>query len=221
MVQPKSTQSFVPIKEIRDGVAMLKDGSMRMILMASSLNFALKSEDEQNAIILQYQNFLNSLDFPIQIFVSSRKLDIVPYIGLLEDAGKEQANDLLRIQIREYVEFIKNFVKTTNIVTKTFYIVIPYNLPGLQIKGDNPFSEIFGALRKSKKTESEQKNIEFEEVRVQLQQRAGVVQDGLARIGIRTVFLNTEELIELFYKLFNPGEAESGLVASQVSISKQ
>lgn len=220
MVQTKSTQAFVPIKEIRDGVVILKDGSMRMILMASSLNFALKSEDEQNAIILQYQNFLNSLDFPIQIFVSSRKLDIVPYIGLLEDAEKEQANDLLKIQTREYMEFIKNFVKTTNIVTKTFYIAIPYNPPAMQIKGDSPVSGILDTFRKSKKTELEQKDIEFEEVKVQLQQRASVVQDGLSRIGIRTVFLNTEELIELFYKLFNPGEAESGLVASQISISK-
>jgi hypothetical protein len=193
----KPTQEFVPIKEIRDGVVFLKDGSMRAILMTSTLNFALKSEDEQTAIILQYQNFLNSLDFTVQFFIESRKMNISPYINLLENAEKEQTNELLKIQTIEYMEFIKNFVKTTNIVSKNFYIVVPYSSKVLS-------GNIFGR----KKTESEKKDTQFEEAKTQLQQRAVLVQGGLSSLGIRAVLLNTEELIELFYKLFNPGELE-------------
>ncbi len=175
----------------------MKDGAIRAILMVSSLNFALKSEDEQTAIILQYQNFLNSLDFTVQIFIESRKLNISPYINLLEDAEKEQTNELLKIQTLEYMEFIKNFVKTTNIVSKNFYIVVPYSQTILP-------QSIFGR----KKTESDKKDERFEEIKTQLHQRVGLVQGGLSSIGIRAVPLNTEELIELFYKLFNPGELE-------------
>ena len=106
-VAAKTTQEFVPIKEIRQGVVILKDGSLRAIVMCSSLNFALKSADEQQSIMFQFQNFLNSLDFSIQIFIQSRKLDIRPYIALLEGREKEQSNDLMKIQTREYIEYIK------------------------------------------------------------------------------------------------------------------
>lgn len=215
-ISGKSTQEFVPIREIRDNILVLKDGSLRMILMASSLNFALKSEDEQSALILQYQNFLNSLDFSIQVFIESRKLDISPYIGLLEDAEKGQANELLKIQTREYIEFIRNFVKTTNIVTKNFYVVVPYNPRVTSASSKNPLSDVLKIFTKEK-DRSQQRNIEFDEIKIQLQQRAGVIQDGLARVGIRTVPLNTEELIELFYKLFNPDEAESKKLINQMS----
>ena len=102
----KTTQEFVPIKEIRQGIVVLKDGSLRAIVMCSSLNFALKSTDEQQSIMFQFQNFLNTLDFSIQIFIQSRKLDIRPYIALLEEREKEQSNDLMKIQTREYIEFI-------------------------------------------------------------------------------------------------------------------
>jgi hypothetical protein len=128
----RATQEFVPIKEVRDGFAVLKDGSMRAIIMASSLNFALKSNDEQMSILYQFQAFLNSLDFSIQIFIQSRKLDIRPYIALLEARQKEQLGDLMKIQIQEYIEFIKNFTENTNIMTKTFFIVIPYTPAILQ-----------------------------------------------------------------------------------------
>jgi hypothetical protein len=123
----KPTQEFVPIKDVRDGYITLKDGSMRAIVLASSLNFALKSQDEQQAILFQFQNLLNSLDFSMQIFVESRKLDIRPYIALLEKRLKEQLNDLLKIQIQEYIGFVKNFTETTNIMTKSFFIIIPYS----------------------------------------------------------------------------------------------
>src|SRR5689334_5739077 len=114
----KSTQEFVPVQEVRDGIVILKDKSLRAILLASSINFALKSEDEQTAFIVQFQNFLNSLDFSCQIFVQSRMLDIRPYIASLEVAYKNQLDDLMRIQIREYIGFIKNFTEAANIMTK-------------------------------------------------------------------------------------------------------
>ena len=115
-VNSKATQEFVPIKEVRDGIAILKDGSMRGIVLSSSLNFSLKSEDERRAIILQFQDFLNSLDFTVQISIQSRRLDIRPYIALLENRYKEQINELMKIQTREYIEFIRKFTETTNII---------------------------------------------------------------------------------------------------------
>src|SRR3989344_5602657 len=122
-----ATQEFVPIKEVRDGIVILKDGGMRAILLCSSLNFSLKSEDERNAILLQFQDFLNSLDFAVQISIQSRRLDIRPYIALLEDRYKEQVNDLMKIQTREYIEFVKKFTETTNIMTKSFFIIVSYD----------------------------------------------------------------------------------------------
>ena len=124
VVASKATQEFVPIKEVLDGVLVLKDNALRAILLASSLNFSLKSDMERNAIILQFQDFLNSLDFSVQISIQSRRLDIRPYIALLEEQYKEQVNDLMKIQTREYIEFIKKFTETTNIMTKNFFIVI-------------------------------------------------------------------------------------------------
>lgn len=208
-VAQKSTQEFIPIKEIRDDVAILKDGSMHVIMMASTLNFALKSEDEQNAIILQYQNFLNSLDFPVQFFIESRKLKIKPYISILQDAEGNQDNELLKVQIREYIEFIKSFVKMTNIVSKTFYISVPYTTASIEIRKGALGGLIGGFSKKTSKELSDK----FEEHKIQLQQRADIVQQGLASAGVRTVPLNTEELIELFYELFNPGEAAKDIIS--------
>lgn len=200
----KATQSFVPIEEIRDGIVVLKDGSLRGILMASSLNFALKSGDEQNAIIAQFQNFLNSLEFPIQFFIQSRQLDIRPYIAVLEGRYKEQVDDLMRIQIREYIEFVKKFVESTNIMAKSFFVVVPYD-PSLIQTNQPLLSRFFG---KKQKEISAEKDRAFEEHRTQLEQRMAVVEQGLVRSGVRIVQLGTEEAIELYYKLFNPGELE-------------
>ncbi|MEK7593926.1 MAG: hypothetical protein AAB471_02035, partial [Patescibacteria group bacterium] len=200
----KSTQEFVPIKEVRDGVVVLKDGGLRLILIASSLNLALKSEDEQRATISQFQNFLNSLDFSVQIYVSSRRLDIRPYIALLEERLKAQMEDLLKIQIREYIDFVKNFTERSSIMTKNFFIVVPYTQPLLG--GKKGFS-----ILPSKKGTAEKKLDDMEaleEARSQLEQRASVVEQGLSGMGIRVIQLGTEEVVELFYKIFNPGETE-------------
>ena len=201
----KSTQEFVPIEEVRDGIVMLKDGSMRGIVLASSLNFSLKSDDERNAIILQFQDFLNSLDFSVQISIQSRRLDIRPYIALLEERYKEQVNDLMKIQTQEYIEFVKNFTETTNIMTKNFFIVIPYDPAIINIKNRGAASFF---QKKSVTEQSEAKEASFEENRTQLEQRVGVVEQGLVRCGIRVARLGTEEVIELFYKIFNPGDTE-------------
>src|SRR3989338_7233211 len=132
---PKATQEFVPIKEVRDGIIVLRDGAFRAILMTSSLNFALKSEDNQNAIISQFQNFLNSLDFSVQLFIESRKLDIRPYLALLEERRKDQPSDLMKVQTSEYIEFIKSFTENANITTKTFFVIVPYSPAPLQGSG--------------------------------------------------------------------------------------
>src|SRR3954469_8389372 len=129
--QNKSTQDFVPVAEVRDGIVVLKYWTLRAILLASSINFALKSEDEQTAFIVQFQNFLNSLDFTVQILIQSRQLDIRPYVATLEVAYKQQLDDLMRIQIREYIEFVKSFTEAANIMTKNFFVVVPYTPPSM------------------------------------------------------------------------------------------
>ncbi len=207
-VKSKSSQDFVPIKEIRDNVLILKDGSYRMLLMTSTFNFALKSSDEQTAIILQYQNFLNSLDFSIQIFIQSRSLNIEPYLETLRQREKEQTNELLKIQMREYIDFVKEFVATTSIVNKSFYIVVPYSSSGLSVK-ENPISNVFSKFFPSDRAKSSTTPQEkFEECKIQLQQRTDSIIQGLSRVGIRTAPLKTEEIIELFFKLYNPSELE-------------
>ena len=197
----RATQDFVPIREVRDGVVVLKDGGLRAVLLASSINFALKSEDEQTAFIVQFQNFLNSLDFSVEIFVQSRMLDIRPYIATLEAQYKRQLDDLMRIQIREYIQFIKSFTEAANIMTKNFFVVVPYSptiIPGGKgIMSKLPFGQ---------KSTAEDDNRSFEEQVTQLEQRIAIVQQGLIRTGVRTVQLGTEEAIELMYKMFNPGE---------------
>ena len=204
-----SAQEFVPIQEIREGVAILKNGTLRMVLMASSLNFALKSVEEQEATIFQYQNFLNSLDFTVQFFIQSRRLNINPYLDTLKEVEKGQTNELLKIQTREYIEFVKNFVETTNIVSKAFYVVVPFEPPVFETpKGAaDSILEIFSSKKNEIKKIPDNK---FEEYKIQLFQRVDTVAQGLTSAGVRVAPLNTEELIELYFGLFNPGELDKG-----------
>src|SRR3990167_9802752 len=122
----KSTQSFLDVAEIRDGLIILKDGNLRGILAESSVNFSLKSENEQNAIIASYQSFLNSLDFPIQICMQSRRMDVSPYLDLMRDRMHSTTNQLMQMQISEYIDFISKLVETAHIMTKGFFVVVPY-----------------------------------------------------------------------------------------------
>lgn len=203
----QSSQDFVPVKEVRDGIIILNNGGLRGVLMASSLNFALKSEDEQTAFIMQFQNFFNSLDFSIQIYIQSRELDIRPYLRTLEVEYKRTMDDLMRIQIREYMEFIKSFVEGADIMTKQFFVVVPYSPATISLN-----TGILGSLPWSKsagnKQEKNEKKTAFEENVSQLDQRMAIVQQGLVRTGVRSVQLDTEEIIELLYKIFNPGEQD-------------
>ncbi len=206
----KASQDFVQIKEIRDGIVILKDGGLRAVLMASSINFALKSEDNQQAIISQFQNFLNSLDFSVQIVVQSRRFDIKPYITLLEERVKGQKNELLKLQTREYIGFVKKFTEGTNIMNKIFFIVVSYSGAIVQMSAgaggiSMKIKEGFGG-KGSASTSAHEKG--FEENRTQLEQRVSVVEQGLVRTGIRVAQLGTEEVVDVFYQLFNPGENE-------------
>lgn len=198
-----ASQSFVPVKEVRGGIVVLKDGSLRAALMASSVNFALKSEDEQRAIISQFQNFLNSLEFTVQFFIESRELDIRPYIALLEKRHAETLDDLLKIQIREYIHFIKDFTERVDIMAKSFFIIVPYD-PSIAARQGG----LIGRLLGGRKGQGNERDADFAEYRTQLEQRISVVEQGLVRTGVRVVQLGTEEIIELYYKMFNPGELE-------------
>lgn len=212
-INAKSSQDFVPIKEVRNGIIILKDGGLRAILLASSLNLSLKSSDEQKAIINEFQNFLNSLDFSIQISVQSRRLDILPYLNTLEGRLRDQTEPLLKIQTKEYIEFIKSFTDEVNIMTKSFFIVIPYSSNILK-SSDTIIDKIIGSDTPKKHIEDTKKAIDmasFEEKRSQLDQRVNIIAQGLGRIGIRTTQLQTEQVVELFYKTFNPGDISQGI----------
>ncbi len=200
---PGATQQFVPIKEIRNGVIVLKDGSYRGILICSSINFGLKSAEEQHAITLGFQNFLNMLDFSIQIVVNSRKMDLRPYLALLADKMPEQKTELLRIQLHEYIEFVRSFADQANIMTKSFYVVVSY-APHVSTAGAVGFLRRIGEHAKDAVAETS-----FEEDRAQLEQRLALVASGLSGTGVRAVSLGTEEIIELLYRSFNPGELEN------------
>ena len=200
----KAAQDFVPIREIRDGVIITDDGRMHMLLMASSINFALRSSDEQEAITAQYQNFLNALDFSVQIIIQSRRLNIEPYLETLRQAERAQPNDLLKIQTREYIDFVRTFVSSTKIVAKNFYVVVSFVPPTLELK--RGLLGLFGGGGAGPRVD----DAKFEEYRSQLWQRVETVSSALASTGVRTAPLNTEELVELYYGYFNPGELERG-----------
>lgn len=201
--QAGKTQQFVPVKEIRNGIIILKDGGYRGVLICSAVNFGLKSADEQHAITMGFQNFLNTLDFSIQIVINSRRMDLRPYLALLEEKAPEQKSELMRIQLREYIEFIRSFSEQTNIMTKSFYVVVSY-APHVSAAGAVGFLRRDSAAAKNAVSETS-----FEENRAQLEQRLSLVTAGLAGTGVRAVPLGTEETIELLYRSFNPGELEN------------
>ncbi len=195
-------QQKIEIEDIQDDMVFLKGKGLRAILLTTAVNFALKSNDEQDALIYQYQNFLNSLDFPIQIVVISRRLDIAPYLAMLEEKRKEQSNELLRIQIEEYLDFVKNLVQLSNIVSQMFLVVVP--LAPIEKKGGGLLEKI--GLFEKNANQTAQKSLE--ELKSQLWQRVEYVKTGLGSVGVKAAPLNTQEIIELFYKLYNPSSKE-------------
>ncbi|MCF7833799.1 MAG: hypothetical protein K9L98_00065 [Candidatus Pacebacteria bacterium] len=212
-LKAKTTQEFVPIKEIRDGIIVLKDGGMRAIVLANSVNLSLKSDEEQRATIFQFQGFLNTLDFPIQISVQSRRLNIKPYIATLENRMRVQNEPLLKIQTKEYIDFIRTFTEQVSIMTKNFFIIVSYSDTSIMPKG-NFLEELFA--KKSKEELRKKEELDFEEKRSQLEERVSVIRQGLSRCGIQSAQLGTEEAIEVFYKVFNPGETEGKINTSNI-----
>lgn len=198
-----AAQQFFPIEQIREGAIIMKDHSLRGVMMASSLNFALKEVEEQEAIIMQFQTFLNALDFSFQIVVASRQVNITGYLEKLKVIEQEQKNELLRVQTREYRKFVERLVEGGSIMNKQFYLVVPFYL-----------SEIFGGKTKgglfnvkSAPTLTEEL---FQRCRIQLYQRMEFLSLGLRRCGVWAVSLNSEELIELYWSLAHPREAAIG-----------
>ncbi len=205
-----ATQDFLEVKDIREGVIILKNNSIRGILMVSSLNFALKSEEEQNAIIYAYQSFLNSLDFSCQIIIQSRKINITPYLDSLQELEQKQTTDLMRQQTASYKEFIKEMVRGDMVMTKNFYVVVPYEL--MEIFGASGITKQFDFLKSSgqKNQTQEMKDNDFERCKTQLWQRMEFLAMGLRRCGLEAIPLTTPELIELFWSIHHPEQAEIG-----------
>ncbi len=199
-VRAGSTQDYLDIDEIKNDVVILKNGGLRSVVMCSSVNFALKSSQEQEAIINAYQQFLNSLDFPIQIVINSRAMDISDYLKFLDERYREQQNDLLKIQIAEYKAFIKELVKVSDVMSKRFFLVIPFSQ--MESKEDSitsRFKSLFGSTQKMK-----QNSESFKKYKDQLWQRVNHVIHGLGGMGVKAEPLKTQELIELYYTLYNP-----------------
>lgn len=221
-IEKPTTQEVVEIKEIKGDVVHLKGGSLRAVIMVSGINFDLKSEDEQTLILSAYQNFLNSLDYSLEFVIHSRKLSIDEYLVMLKERETQEQNELLKTQILEYREFIKSFVETNAIMAKTFYVVVPYDSVALEMakSSSGPFAALFGSSAKSKKGAGDSDADEGNEaIHGQLEQRVEQVANGLQRMGLRAVRLNNEELIELFYNLYNPETKERSLaIAKSIDI---
>lgn len=195
-----STQAFLDILEIKDDVIVLKDGTLRAVLIISSVNFSLKSDDEQVAVIQAYTQFLNTLNFPLQIVIQSRKLNIDEYLERLKQVEKTQPNELLKIQIAEYRSFVSELVEIADIMNKRFYGIVPYQ------EGKSGPKRFFRRTVEafSPTTVIHLKQEKFQKLRFELMKRVDYVTDGLNSAGLKAVPLDTQSLIELFYNTYNP-----------------
>lgn len=195
-----STQRFLDILEIKDDVVVMKDGSVRAVILVSSINFDLKSDEEQTAVISSYIQFLNAIDFPIQIVVQSRKLSVDDYLTKLRELEKQQTNELLKQQTGEYRQYVQELVEIADIMTKRFYVVVPYSSSSGRPK--KFWSRMVDAFSPTSVIHLKQKK--FEEFRGELMKRVEYVMDGLASAGLKSVVLDTQSLIELYFNTFNP-----------------
>lgn len=199
--KPASTQNHVPIAQIRDSIVVMRDGRFRAVLVVSAINFALKSQQEQDAIIYQFQNFLNSLNHPVQIVVQSRQLDLSKYLQGLGEAAKNQNNELLQFQMVDYIDFVGRLITLANIMEKRFFVVVPHDTVQL---GSQGFMSMLLGGRKTTPHFSQQ---QFNQFQTQLDERVNVIISGLSSLGLRAVQLNTQELVEFYYAIYNPEEA--------------
>ncbi|KKR27954.1 hypothetical protein A2Y26_01885 [candidate division CPR2 bacterium GWD2_39_7] len=201
-----STQQYLDIAEIHDGVVVLKDGSLRAVLMVSSVNFALKSEKEKDAIIFNFQNFLNYLTFDIQVLIRSRRLDLRDYMKNMNEVAKKQKNPQLRDQTNAYISFIESLLEVANIMDKKFFVVVPF-YPNVVQATSGFASKIKDAIEPAGNGPVHMGN--FEENRIQLMQRVDVVVGQLSGMELRCASLDTQELIDLFYASYNPDTAQN------------
>jgi len=194
-----STQSHLDIDRIRDGIIILKGGSYRQIMRTTNVNFSLKSEMEQNAMIFAYRNFLNAITFPVEIIIRTRALNIDHYIETLHKHEEAQENELLKLQTSEYIEYIQRLIEVANILDRQFYVSIPYSSgAGEEVKA---MTGLFGKKKKAEDTN-------FDTARQQLQQRCDALISHLSSVGVKAKPLTTQELIELYYDIYNPGTAQ-------------
>lgn len=194
-----STQQNIPIAGMKDGVTILNDGQYRIIMEVSAVNFALKSEQEQNSLIFQYQSFLNSLHFPIQIVVQSKKLDLSPYVNKIKKLTKDQKNDLLKIQTRDYADFITQLIDIANIMKKRFFVIVGYQPISMKT---GIFDKFFS--KEKKITTLKIPEEEFNHYTKEIRQRATSVAQNLGSMGLHCKQLSTQEMIEEFYSVYNP-----------------
>lgn len=199
-----SLQEKMDIAEIKEDVVVLKDGSLRAVVAVSAINMDLKSEEEQQAIIYNFQQFLTTFDFSFQVVVSSRKFNINPYVNQLKRKIRLEENVLLKNQIKDYVDFIEELVGLSNVMSKMFYIVIPFYI--VESKNQGFFKKVFSVANKQKALYQDHES--FETYKNQLFQRAEQVSSYLSSMGLSGVMLQTEELIELYYNSYNPSEFE-------------
>lgn len=199
-----SAQAYLDIEEIKEGVVILKDGSMRAVVLVSSINFDLKSEEERDAIIVSFQSFLNSLTFPVQIVVHSKKIDLDDYIRKLKEIEKGQTTQLLKIQVNEYINYVQGLLEEVNIMDKSFFAVIPFYPNVIEKSGFLfKFSNILN-LNKAPENTSD-----FENDKVQLMDRVDIVVSGLKSVGLNCASLDTQNLIQLYYSLYNPDSSRA------------
>ena len=200
-----STQSLLQFSEIKEGIVVMRDGSLRMVILCSPTNFDLKSGAEKDAIEFAYQGFLNGLHFPIQIVIQSRKIDLDKYLGKLEGIQSDQPNPLLASLMEDYIYNIKGLLDEVNIMEKRFYVVVPYFVA--TVSRQNILTKLRGAS--SPNAEVTQTTAEYEQRKKDLLQRTNLVAQGLAQIGVRSAVLNTQEVIELFYNSYNIAESQN------------
>ena len=203
-----STKDFVQIADIRESVIILKNGTRRSVVEVSSINFELKSSDEQAGLIQAFQSFLNSVDFPLQIVLNSRRIDVRPYLKSLEDLQQSAASELLRIQIVEYGKFVKGLTDLANIMTKKFFICIPFAAIESANAGErgkgllDSFKGLFGSNHNAPANITD---TQLESYKIQLNQRVDVISSGLSGMGIDVHLLKGDELAKIFYSYYNPG----------------
>jgi len=201
--QQTSTNDFIDVADIKESVAILKDGSLRSVIEVGSINFELKSPNEQTAIISAFQDFLNSIDFSLQIVINSRKLDIAPYLTYLEQLTGSIQHELLKIQAIEYSRFIKGLTELANIMSKKFYIIVPFVI-FVKPAGGKGIMDTFKSLTSPSTYTKSLTEEEFRNYKMQIDQRVDLVSSGIGRLGISTRPLGKEELINLYKSLYNP-----------------